>query len=104
MYKYKKELLKHKDFIKILVYELDILKELYKNTSCDILLFYPDYDKIYINFNINKIEKDIFSRMALIAFCDELVDKPGTKAEAESNAEDLLDLAFNKLKKNTKEF
>lgn len=38
--------------------ELDILSGIYMNVKCDPVLFYPNYDKLYVAYNINKTEID----------------------------------------------
>lgn len=50
----KEQVLLHSDFIPTLKTEIDIISKMYKSTKCTPVLFYPNYDKIYKNYNKGK--------------------------------------------------
>lgn len=82
-YKYKDELIRDKNFVKILAYEAEVIKELYRNTKCKALLFYPNYEPVYKAFNVNKPPWEINARVEHLMIKD-AIDKIDKKVRIKS--------------------
>lgn len=51
-------------FIRTLLDELYVLNSLYENTTCNFVIHFPDYSKVYANLNKNK-DSDVLKTMVM---------------------------------------